>query len=127
MGSNVLAATRALALAFCCTWPSAATAKASKPRPPGGVTRPRAARAEAARSSAAWPSMAIGRPSPSSGGGTPSMGAEGVGREGGTAAWGEKEERRRGEGRRNDDGGLGRDEKIRSIKYTEGRRAIRSL
>ena len=64
--------------------------------------------------------MAIGRPS-SSGGGSPSMGAE-DGK--GTAAWGGKEERRRRASRGRDE--TSGDEKIRSIKDTKVRRAIRS-
>ena len=87
----------------------------------------RAARAEAARALAAWPSMAIGRPS-SSGGGSPSMGAE-DGK--GIAAWGGKEEQRRRAGGTTRRASRGRDEtsgdeKIRSIKDTQIRRAIRS-
>jgi len=81
VGSNVLARARALDMASGEasttgeTPPSAAAAGAA--RPSAGAARPsaRAARPEAARAAAAWPSMAIGRPSSSLGGG-PSMGVE---------------------------------------------------
>lgn len=88
MGSNVLARATALDMASGGastageTWPSAGAA-----RPSAGAASPsaRAARPEAARAAAAWPSMAIGRPSSSSGGG---------------ASIGRGERRCRGRGRR---------------------------
>ena len=91
MGSNVLARARALDMAS----GEASTAGETPPSVAAiGAARPsaRAARPEAARTTAAWPSIAIGRPS-SSLGGDPSMGVEegkgtaaSGGGEGGTAA-----------------------------------------